>query len=119
MAAKSGKGSKAKGGAGEREVVKIFKDAGFEDAARTPFSGANKNFPGDVMGMPGLHLEVKRRESTRFYEWMKQAEADRKPGRMPIVLHRRNNGEWMVFCRLDHFIQLYKKATGRRSAPED
>jgi len=114
-----GRKSKDKGGRGEREIVAIFKAAGFEEAARTPYSGANKNFPGDVMGPPGLHLEVKRQENTRFYEWMKQAEADRKPGRMPLVLHRKNNGEWMVFCRLDHFIQLYKKATGRRSAPED
>ena len=113
-----GRKSKAKGGRGEREIVQIFRDHGFE-ADRTPYSGANKNFPGDVMGPPGLHLEVKRQENTRFYEWMKQAESDRKPGRMPLVLHRKNNGEWLVFCRLDHFIQLYKKATGRRSAPED
>jgi hypothetical protein len=111
--ASQGKGSKRKGGVGEREIVKIFKDHGYE-VERTPYSGANKNFPGDVMGAPGLHIEVKRREQTSklFEGWFAQAEKDRKPGRMSVVLHRKNGGEWMVYCRLDHFMQLYDKATG-------
>lgn len=112
MAATPGKGSKAKGGAGEREVVQLFRAHGFE-AERSPYSGANKAWPGDVIGPPGLHIEVKRQENARYPEWFRQAERDRQPGKMPIVLHRKNNGQWMVYCRLDHFLQLYKRVARR------
>lgn len=115
MAATPGKGSKRKGNSGEREIVRIFEDLGY-DARRTPLSGGG-HIKGDVVGPPVLHIEVKRQERTNFYEWFRQAEKDRPPGKMPIVLHRKNNGQWMAFCRLDNFLQLYE-AVARKAGEE-
>lgn len=63
----------------------------------------------DLVGLPGIHIEVKRAEQVRLSEWMAQASRDSKRFRdgMPAVFHRRSREPWCVTMRLSDFMTLY------------
>lgn len=60
----------------------------------------------DIVGQPGVSIEVKRRERLNLAEAIKQCAADAKEGNVPIVLHRSNGNPWLVTVRLDDLPQL-------------
>lgn len=117
MAATPGKGSRNKGAAGEREVAEIFRKRGY-NAQRTPNSGGLW-IKGDLEGLPGIHAEIKRAERANFTAWYKQAKRDRPPGKMAVVIHRANRGEWVVYCSLDNFLQLYEQVAKKNLDTEE
>ena len=99
--------SRAKGAAGEREIAKILREHGFENARRGhQFSGANGD--ADVVGIDGLHLEIKRVEALNIDKAMEQSKRDAREGETPVVFHRKNNKEWLATLRLEDFISIYK-----------
>jgi len=98
--------SKAKGGRGERELANKLKEHGFDARRGQQFCGANGD--ADVVGLKGVHIEVKRTETLRLYDALAQAKRDARPGEMPIVVHRKNNCEWVVIQPLESWIELYK-----------
>ena len=59
-----------------------------------------------MVGLPGIHIEVKRTERLDLYGAMAQSKADSGED-MPIVIHRRNNCEWLVIQPLEDWIKLY------------
>ena len=63
----------------------------------------------DLVGLPGIHIEVKRTEQVRLSEWMAQASQDseRFLDGMPAVFHRRSREPWCVTMRLSDFMTLY------------
>ena len=63
----------------------------------------------DVVGLPGLHVEVKRVERLVIDNAMKQAVEDAKGGNVPSVWHRRNRGDWMVTVRLSDLQEFAKR----------
>ena len=68
------------------------------------------NMP-DVVGLPGIHIEVKRRENLNVYEAIEQAKRDAaKIGTMPTVMWRKNDHEWLVTMPMEAWMQLYQKA---------
>jgi len=77
-----------KGAAGELEVAKILQAHGF-DARRTPNSGGLA-WRGDIAGVPGYCIEVKRQETLRVPEWLRQAYAAAGSGEVPVVVFRRS-----------------------------
>ena len=106
MSASPGRGSQRKGAAAERELVKILHEYGLTEAHRTEGSGKNKD--GDITNVPGLHLEAKRTETFSPYKNYEQANSDRGIGpQIPVVAHRKNAGQWMVFLSLADFMKLY------------
>ena len=62
--------SRDKGKRGEREVALILREHGFEARRGQQYCGANGD--ADVVGVPGLHIEVKRTEKFRMYEALDQ-----------------------------------------------
>lgn len=92
-----------KGARGEREVAERFRLAGF-DCDRAPNSGGLR-FRGDLYGELPCHVEVKRQEVLRLWEWLRQAELD-ADGRMPVVAFRRNAGRWYATLPLDDLVNL-------------
>jgi hypothetical protein len=90
----TGRRSRNKGAAGERELAKILAAHGFA-ARRTPNSGALA-VKGDITGMngepciPGYHIECKRQETLRIPEWLRQAHADAGIN-IPLLIFRRND----------------------------
>lgn len=110
----SGKASQRKGADGERELAAVLREYGYEIKR-----GGSMSFGEvpDLVGLPGIHVEVKRREQVRLSEWMQQAEADSKRFRdgMPVVFHRRSREGWRVTMNLADFMRLY----GRQKTQSD
>lgn len=114
-----GKASRRKGVLGEQEVAGVLRSHGF-DAWRSPNSGGLR-VKGDVLGWVGFHLEVKRQETLRVPDWLRQAHAEAAAGEgplVPVVAFRCNNrrpqepiGRWHAILPLDVLTALIRKAT--------
>lgn len=101
----SGRMSRNKGKAGERELSRRLSQLLKVQAYRSQqFSGANHD--GDVSGVPGIHVECKRCESGSMYKWIEQAVSDSKADDVPVVFHRKNGKQWLVICELDDLVNL-------------
>ena len=96
----------AKGKRFELELASRFRDYGYDARRGQQYSGAT----GDavVIGLPGIHVEAKRRERMELYDWMAQAKADAKAGELPAVFHRKSNCEVLVTMELDVWMQMYR-----------
>jgi Holliday junction resolvase len=102
----SGKPSRDKGAAAEREVVRILRDAGWPDAVRTS-DGRAQDGRGDVLkGPDGFHIEIKRQERLNVPAAMLQATEDAGGELIPIVVHRPSRQQWMVTVDLRVFLGL-------------
>lgn len=100
--------SRQKGKRGELELAHILKSYGYEARRGQQYCGANGD--ADVVGLPGVHIEVKRTERFKLYDAMKQSERDAKDDEIPVVITRKNNEQWVVCIKLEDFIELYKEA---------
>ena len=101
-----GKPSREKGKRGEREVAKILRDHGYNDARRgVQFHGGPES--PDVTGLPGVHIEVKRTEICKAYDFLAQSIFDAGED-IPIVVHRQNGRPWIVIMSLEDFLDVYK-----------
>ena len=101
-----GKSSQRKGAAGERELAALLSAAGYECQRGGSLSFGE--IP-DVLGLPGIHIEVKRVEKLNVGEAMEQAirDSDRMLDGMPAIFHRRNRKPWLVTMRLEDWLKLY------------
>jgi len=98
--------SREKGKAGEREFAALCRKHGFENARRgQQFSGIEGK---DVVGLEGIHIEVKRVERLNIEQALQQAEKDKKEGEISIVAHRRNREEWKITMRAEDWFELYR-----------
>lgn len=98
-----------KGKAGEREAAKAVEEALdlFPGSLRRSqqYSGKGDS-SADVIGLPGVHLEIKRTEKFKLYPSLDQAHRDAKDGNVPIVIHRQNHKDWVVVVKLEDLSQL-------------
>lgn len=97
--------SKQKGKRGELEVARILKDHGF-DARRTAQFCGNTGDAADVIGLDGYHIEVKRCETTKIWDWIAQAERDHKADTVPLVVFRKNGERWKVALDFEKFLEI-------------
>ncbi|MCD8015032.1 MAG: hypothetical protein LUG99_18025 [Lachnospiraceae bacterium] len=95
-----------KGRAGELELARILREHGYP--VRT---GDALNFGGepDLVGLDGVHCEVKRHEGEALTQWLKQAREDSEKfgDGLPAVFWRRNRGKWVVCMELADWLELY------------
>ena len=108
---KQGKRSRDKGKRGEREVAKIFQKAGFHARRSVQYNG-RPGTAADVVGIPGLHIEVKLVEKESIRAWYRQAQRDAhaSPGEeMPVIVHRKSREPWLVTMSLEDFIKTIKQ----------
>jgi len=101
-----GKSQQRKGAAGERELAALLSAQGYECQRGGSLSFGE--IP-DVLGLPGIHIEVKRVEKLNVVEAMEQAirDSDRMLDGMPALFHRRNRKPWLVTMRLEDWLKLY------------
>lgn len=103
--------SRRKGANGEREFSKYCHGQGFPNVRRTVQYCGKSGEAADVVGLPGIHAEVKRVERLNLYEAIEQAKRDSKEsGRVPAVFHRKNNHEWVVIMTADDWFNLYRES---------
>lgn len=101
----SGLASKRKGERGEREVVELAKAHGFTHARRNFGSGSQGG--GDLTGIPGLCLEVKRQERIQLQAWWRQAMDAAAPGEAPALAIRWSGGPALGVIELDELFALW------------
>ena len=99
--------SKQKGKRGELELAHKLQDYGYDARRSQQFAGINGD--ADVVGLPGIHCEVKRVEKLNLYDAMAQSKRDAKENEKPVVFHRKNNSEWLVTLRFDDFMEIYRE----------
>lgn len=102
-----GKPSRDKGKRGEQELARIIRAAGFP-CERTS-NGRVQLGKGDLKGLPGLCLEVKRAERLDVPGWLRQVEADCPAGDVPAVAFRRNNEPWRAIVPFDFLLSLLEE----------
>ena len=102
------KNGRAKGKKGELELSHVLRDYGYDTRRGQQYCGANGD--ADVVGLPGVHIECKRVERLNLEDAVTQAQRDARPGEMPVVMHRRNRGQWLVTMPLADWMELYKEA---------
>ena len=111
-----GRGSQRKGADGERELADLLRGYGYEIER-----GGSLTFGDvpDLVGLPGIHIEVKRVERLNVPEAMQQAVRDSERFRdgMPALFHRRNRQPWLVTLRLDDFMKLYGEGNNGDNEP--
>lgn len=107
-----GKSSQRKGADGERELAALLREYGYSIERGGSLSFGEVP---DLIGLPGVHIEVKRVERLNVPEAMKQAMRDAEKFRdgAPTLFHRRSREPWLVTMRLQDWIALYdrQKAT--------
>ena len=97
--------SRQKGARGERELARKLREYGYDTRRGQQYSGANGD--ADVVGLPGIHIECKRVERLNLYDAISQSRHDARQGEIPLVMHRKDNCEWLVTLRLDDFMEIY------------
>ena len=109
-----GRASQRKGADGERELVSILQREGYQ--VERGGSETYGTVP-DIVGLPGVHIEVKRVEQLNIPEAMNQAARDSKRFQdgMPAVFHRRNRRRWMVTMALADWLRMYRRWKDDRS----
>lgn len=101
-----GKMSRDKGKRGEREFARICRDHGYEEASRgQQYCGIEGE---DVVGLPGIHVEVKRVERLDLLGAVMQSQRD-AGGKIPIVAHRKNDAPWLITMTSDDFFAIYSE----------
>jgi hypothetical protein len=109
--AKQGRASRAKGGAGEREIVQLLRKYGWPDAERSS-NGRAQIGRGDFARGPAIHLEAKRCEKAEVWKWWAQAErdaqydADNCCAFPPVVAFRRSRSPWLALIDFEDLLQL-------------
>ena len=101
----AGRSSQRKGADGERELAALLREYGYpvERGGSLSFGEVP-----DLTGLPGVHIECKRAEQLRPYDWLEQAERDAaRFGGMPAVFFRRSRSPWLVVMKLEDWIQVY------------
>jgi len=97
--------SKRKGKRGELEFAKFCREQGYDVRRGQQYNGLEGE---DVVGLPGIHVEVKRVERLNIYDAIAQSKRDAR-GKIPIVAHRRNNCEWLITMRAEDWFKLYRE----------
>ena len=100
-----GKMQREKGKRGERELAGIVRDYGYNCRRGQQYCGTSGD--ADVIGLPDVHIEVKRVEDLRLRKALQQASRDARAGEIPVVMHRRNYEPWRVSMYLQNFQRMY------------
>lgn len=100
--------SREKGRRGEIEIIHELEKYGYKcRRAQGMYCRGGVETP-DVVGLPGIHMEIKRVENLNIHKAYAQAVSDSEGKAIPAVFHRRNRGPWMVTLGLNDFMRIYK-----------
>lgn len=102
--------SRHKGKVGERELVRLFIDHGFEAERAQQYKGGQHS--DDIycpeMAALGIHIECKRTKVLRLDEWLAQVEKDAGGNKLPTIFWRRDRRPFVVFMLASDFLALLR-----------
>ena len=113
-----GRSSQRKGRAGEIELANILERCGIKAAPGPPL---NYGTVPDVIGIDGIHAEVKRVERLNVPAAMEQSirDSEKFQDGVPALFHRRNRGKWLVTMRLGDWVQMYSRWGGKHESEKN
>lgn len=97
-----GKMSREKGKRGEREVANFIREYGYDTRRGQQYCGASGD--ADVVGLPGIYIEVKFKEKLNMDEALEKAAAESHPDEYPVVFHKKNYEKLKVTMRTQDLI---------------
>lgn len=98
--------SRNKGAAGEREFINTHLRPYWPDACRNIDQfGSDKR---DCLNVAACHFQIKRTESFRIWEAIKQAETEAAPIDLPVVAFRRNRSKWYCVIEASELVALLR-----------
>ncbi len=98
-----------KGKRAEREIVALLRHEGYNVRRGQQYCGAAGD--ADVVGLPGVYIEVKRRLLKTISDWLHKAlcETLKGQGDYPVVFHRGDHEDWMVTMYFEHWVKIYRE----------
>ena len=109
-----GKSQQQKGRRAEIELSRILSGYGYDVRP-----GEAVSFGGepDVVGLDGVHIEIKRRENPDLPAALRQATEDAAyfGDGLPVVFFRGNFQKWRVVMDLDTWMQMYRDFAEKRT----
>ncbi|WP_298023512.1 hypothetical protein [uncultured Dysosmobacter sp.] len=100
--------SQRKGRSGELELARRLQAHGLDVRPGEPVSYGREP---DLVGLDGIHCEVKRAEQQKIWDWLGQAKRDSNKFHdgIPVVFWRKNLRPWIVCMDLNDWLRLYEK----------
>ena len=107
---KNGNYSRNKGKRGELALVHFLNERGLSVKRGMVFLNQS-----DVIGLLGIHCEVKNKERLNVRAAMDQAitEAKKRKDGMPTVFWKVSRKPWLTIMLTEDWVKLYKMARGR------
>lgn len=99
--------SRDKGKRGELEAAHLLQSYGYDTRRGQQFSGANGD--ADVVGLPHVHLEIKRVEKLNIDDALSQSVRDAREDEVPVVMHRKNRTDWKITLQFTDWMEMYKE----------
>lgn len=110
--------SRDKGKRGELEVAHIMQEYGFNAKRSQQYCGLQGD--ADVVGVPHLHLEIKRVQALNLDKAMEQSARDSRADEIPVVVHRKDRQDWRITLSLKDFMPMYMAwERGQNNARDD
>jgi len=100
---KMGKLSRDKGKRGEREVVALLREYGYDARRGQQFRGT-KDSPDVIHNMYGWYVEVKLKQQLNLYDALDKADEERMKTEKSVVFHRKNSQRWLVTLDAHDFL---------------
>ncbi len=98
--------SRDKGARGEREFAALCRAEGYDGCRRgQQYNGIEGE---DVVGLPYMHVEVKRVEKLNIDKAMAQSMQDCS-GKIPIVAHRKDRCSWLITMKAEDWFMLFRE----------
>ena len=98
--------SRSKGKRGELEAAHALQEYGYDARRSQQYAGINSD--ADVIGLPGVHIEVKRVEKLNIDDALDQSMRDARDNEVPIVMHRKNRTPWKVTMLFTDYMDMYR-----------
>ena len=95
--------ARRKGAAGELEAAHALNAVLPHAKARRAQQYAGHETAADLTcdGLPGIMVEVKRRQSMNLHSVMNKSLEDCTEDQTPVIVHRKDNEEWLLTVRLE------------------
>lgn len=100
--------SRAKGVRGERMWRDVCRAEGY-DAERGCQLYQKGSEIADVIGLPGIHCEVKFCEKLSLRDWVSQSVNDASSEELPIVAHKKSREGFLVTMRASDWFKIYRE----------
>ena len=101
--------SRAKGANAEREAAKEITAIFGVPARRGQQFAGGKDSPDLITGFEGVHFEVKHVQNLNLRAAYEQAERDAGEKKVPVVMHKRNRGEWFFTFKVKDVWCLFEQ----------